>query len=203
VNVSRRDPNFRQLNETPSFLTTSGVSVGTTLHLDRMLPARLGISMPFTVDYASSGVQQLFINRSDVRAEGIDGLRNPRDRRVNYSLSLRRAAPLEKGWYAPLVNGLALNGIWSTSGSQSAFQELSTSNYALSGGLNLSGESRDSRLPGFVDALFRLLPRRLRESGGRPPPSVWAARWRATRILPRRSRSRRRHSRTRVRSPTG
>ena len=166
VNVSRRDPNFRQLNETPSFLTTSGVSVGTTLHLDRMLPARLGISMPFTVDYASSGVQQLFINRSDVRAEGIDGLRNPRDRRVNYSLSLRRAAPLEKGWYAPLVNGLALNGIWSTSGSQSAFQELSTSNYALSGGLNLSGESRDSRLPGFVDALFRLLPRRLRESQG-------------------------------------
>ena len=31
VNLSRRDPNFRQLGENPSFLTTSGVSVGTTV----------------------------------------------------------------------------------------------------------------------------------------------------------------------------
>lgn len=166
VNLSRRDPNFRQLNETPSFLTTSGVSVGTTLHLERMLPARLGIALPLTVDYASSGIDQLFINRSDVRAEGIDGLRNPRDRRVNYSLSLRRVAPLEKGWYAPLVNGLTLGGTWSTSGSQSAFQELSTSSYVMSGGLNLASDIRESKLPGFVDALFRLLPQRLRQSDG-------------------------------------
>ena len=164
INLSRRDPNFRQLNETPSFLTSSGVSVGTTLHLERMLPSRWGIALPLTVDYASSGVEQLFINRSDVRADGIDGLRNPRDRRVNYALAVRRIAPLERGWYAPLVNGLALNGTWSTAGSQSAFQQLSTSAYALSGGLTLASDIREGRLPRVVDALFRLLPERLRRT---------------------------------------
>jgi cell surface protein SprA len=164
VNLSRRDPNFRQLNETPSFLTSSGVAIGTTLHLERMLPSRLGIALPLTVDYASSGVEQLFINRTDVRADGIDNLRNPRDRRVNYSLALRRIAPLERGWYAPLVNGLALNGTWSTAGSQSAFQQLSSNAYAISGGLNLASDIREGRLPRVVDALFRLLPERLRRA---------------------------------------
>ena len=164
MNVSRRDPNFRQLNETPSFLTTSGVSVGTTLHLERMLPSRLGIVMPFSVDYVGSGVDQLFINRTDVRASGIDGLRNPSDRRVNYSLALRRATPMGGRWYAPLVNGLALNGTWSNAASQSAFQEANNNAYALGASLNLAGDRRESKLPRVLDALFGILPRGLRES---------------------------------------
>ena len=164
VNLSRRDPNFRQLNETPSFLTTSGVSVGTTLHLERMLPARFGIVLPFSIDYAGSGVDQLFINRTDVRASGIEGLRNPSDRRVNYALAMRRATPMGGGWYAPLVNGLTLNGTWSNAASQSAFQEATNSAYALGASLNLADDRRESKLPRVVDALFTILPRGLRES---------------------------------------
>jgi len=164
VNLSRRDPNFRQLNETPSFLTTSGVSVGTTLHLERMLPARFGIVLPFSIDYAGSGVDQLFINRTDVRASGIEGLRNPSDRRVNYALAMRRATPMGGGWYAPLVNGLTLNGTWSNAASQSAFQEATNSAYALGASLNLADDRRESKLPRVVDALFTILPRSLRES---------------------------------------
>jgi len=166
VNLSRRDPNFRQLNETPSFLTSSGVNVGTTLHLGRMLPARLGLAMPLTIDYASNGVEQLFINRTDVRASGLDNLRNPKDRRVNYALSVRRQAPLEKGWYAPLVNGLALNGTWSTATSQSTFQSLDASSYTVGGGLTLGSDVRESRIPRVIDRIVALLPRRLRESEG-------------------------------------
>ena len=164
VNLSRRDPNFRQLNETPSFLTTSGVSVGTTLHLERMLPARFGIVLPFSIDYAGTGVDQLFINRTDVRASGIEGLRNPSDRRVNYALAMRRATPMGGGWYAPLVNGLTLNGTWSNAASQSAFQEATNSAYALGASLNLADDRRESKLPRVVDALFTILPRSLRES---------------------------------------
>ena len=166
VNLSRRDPNFRQLNETPSFLTSSGVTVGTTLHLGRMLPARLGLAMPLTIDYASSGVEQLFINRTDVRASGIDNLRNPKDRRVNYALSVRRQAPLEQGWYAPLVNGLALNGTWSTATAQSTFQELDASSYTVGGALTLGSDVRESRLPRVIDRMLAMLPRRVRESEG-------------------------------------
>ncbi len=164
LNISKRDPNFRQLGENPSFLSTSGVSFGTTLHLERMLPARLGLVMPFNIDYAGSGVDQLFINKSDIRAAGIEGLRNPSDRRVNYSMALRRATPLTRGWYAPVVNGLSMTGSWTTGASKSAFQEASTSNYVLGAALDISGDRRESRLPGIVDKLFGVLPRFLRET---------------------------------------
>ncbi|MBL0939255.1 MAG: cell surface protein SprA [Gemmatimonadaceae bacterium] len=164
INLSRRDPNFRQLNETPTFLTTSGVSFGTTLHLERMLPQKLGIVLPFSVDYSGSGVDQLFINRTDVRASGIDGLRNPSDRRVNYSMALRRAQPLTDGWYAPLVNGLAFNGAWSTGNSQSAFQEQNSNSYVFGGGLVMGSETRESSLPGFMNALLNILPSAWRDS---------------------------------------
>lgn len=164
VNLSRRDPNFRQLNETPTFLTTNAVNVGTTLHLERALPARLGIAMPLSVDYSGTGIEQLFVNRTDVRGDAIDGVRNPNDRRVNYSLALRRLTPLTTGWYAPLLNGLSLNGTWSNGSSQSTFQELSNSSYVVGGGIALLSEKRESRIPGFIGRLLDLLPRSLRES---------------------------------------
>jgi cell surface protein SprA len=164
LNLSRRDPNFRQLGETPTFLTTSGVSLGTTVHLERFLPARLGLSMPFSVDYNGTGIEQLFVNRSDVRASGIDNLRNPRDRRTSYAFAVRRATPLEKGWYAPVVNALALNGMWSNAGTQSTFQEATANSYRFGGGLVLGSEVRESRLPRLLTRLADVLPRRWRES---------------------------------------
>lgn len=164
MNLSRRDPNFRQLGETPSFLTTSGMSIGTTVHVERFLPAQLGIIMPFTIDYAGSGIQQLFINRTDIRASGIEGLRNPSDRRVNYSVALRRAMPLAGGWYAPVVNGLSLNGSWSNGQTQSAFQEGTATNYVMGATLDLNTDRRDDRLPKVIDWVLGALPRALRES---------------------------------------
>jgi hypothetical protein len=164
VNLSRRDPNFRQLGENPSFLTTSGVSIGTTVHLERFLPAKLGLVMPFSVDYAGAGVEQLFLNRSDVRASGIEGLRNPRDRRSNYSVALRRATPLSGGWYAPVLNGMTLSGAWSSGSSQTAFQKGKQSSYVMGATLDLSDDRRESHLPRVIDRLFGVLPRFLRES---------------------------------------
>ncbi len=165
LNLSRRDPNFRQLGENPSFLSTSGVSVGTTLHLERMLPAQLGLVIPFNIDYAGSGIDQLFINKSDVRAAGIEGLRNPSDRRMNYSMAIRRATPLTSGWYAPVLNGLAMTGSWSTGATKSAFQEGTQSNYVLGASLELSDDTREDRLPRVIDRMFGILPRFIRESG--------------------------------------
>ena len=182
LNISRRDPNFRQLGETPSFLTTSGVSVGTTLHLERMLPARLGIIMPLNVDYAGSGVEQLFINRTDVRAAGISGLRNPKDSRVGYSLALRRARRIADGWYAPVLNGLSLNGAWSSGDTRSAFQTTSSSNYVVGGTLDMSDDTRDGRLPGAINRLFGVLPKRLRDSDAIRGFRTQRFRWQPTQL---------------------
>ncbi|MBU6366543.1 MAG: cell surface protein SprA, partial [Gemmatimonadetes bacterium] len=145
VTLSRRDPQFRQLAEVPSFLTSSGVAVGTTLHGEKLLPARLGIVLPLSIDYTGTATDPLFINRTDIRASGIDGLRTPRERRLTATMALRRAAPLARGWYAPLVNGASLNGSWTRAGTQSAFQEARAGSYQVGASLTMGGDRRQGR----------------------------------------------------------
>ncbi len=158
VNLSRRDPNFRQLADVPTFLTTSGVAVGTTLRAEKLLPARLGIALPVTVDYAGTGVDPLFIARTDIRGAGIDGLRTPRERRLTTSMALRRAAPLERGWYAAVVNGAALSGSWTQAGTRSAFQEARAGSYQMGASLTMGAERREGRLPGVLVRALDALP---------------------------------------------
>jgi cell surface protein SprA len=165
VTLSRRDPNFRQLGEVPTFLSTGGVAVGTVLHAEKFLPARLGIVLPVSVDYASSAVDPLFITRTDIRAGGIAGLRAPRDRRLTTTLALRRAVPLERGWYAPLVNGLALNGSWTSGGTQSAFQEARNGSYLLGASLAMGSDRREGTLPRVLARALDALPAPLRGLG--------------------------------------
>ncbi|MBC8089733.1 MAG: cell surface protein SprA, partial [Phycisphaerae bacterium] len=187
INFSRRDPNFRQLGEAPTFLTTAGISAGTTVHLERMLPRSWGIVMPLTVSYGHTNVQQLFINQTDVRADGIQGLRNPRDSRVDYALSLRRATPILGRWYAPILNGLALSGVWGRGSGQSTFQQARNNNYAVSAALNLNGtvvdtDSTPERLPGMIDRLLGGLPSFLRESESVRGLREQRLRWRPARF---------------------
>jgi hypothetical protein len=162
--VRRRDPNFRQLGEAPSFLTENGYSIGTTLHLEHLLPKRLGLVAPLSIDYTGSEVEQLFVNRTDILADGIAGLRNPRAGRVTYAMNLRRAEPLEGHWYAPLANGFALNAAWGSGATQSAFQEGRSSSYLVNAIMDLAGPARRAPLPSWVLGPLHWLPRRWRDS---------------------------------------
>lgn len=187
VNLSRRDPNFRQLGETPSFLTSSGVSAGTTFHLERMLPRSLGIVMPLSVNYGRTNVQQLFINQTDVLADGIRGLRNPNDSRTDYALSIRRATPVAGGLFAPLLNGLALSAIWGHGNGQSTFQDARNRNYAFTAALNIDGsgspiDSVPPHLPGLIDRVLGGLPKFLRESQSVRGLRSQELRWRPSRF---------------------
>lgn len=162
--VRRRDPNFRQLGEAPSFLTENGYTVGTTVHLEELLPARLGLIAPLSIDYSGTDVDQLFVNSTDIRADGVQGLRNPRAGRVNYALSLRRDTPLPSGWYAPLVNGLAVNAAWGSGSTQSAFQTGRSSTYLVNAVLDLASEPRLAPLPTWPLKVLDIFPQSLRDS---------------------------------------
>lgn len=162
--VRRRDPNFRQLGEAPSFLTENGYSVGTTFHLEHLLPRRFGIVAPLSVDYSGNEVDQLFVNRTDIRADGIAGLRNPRAGRVSYALSLRRDTRLTSGWYAPLVNGLLVNAAWGSGSTQSAFQSGRSTTYLVNASLNLTGEPRFAPLPAWPLRVLDVFPQSWRDS---------------------------------------
>ncbi|HEX4934650.1 MAG TPA: cell surface protein SprA, partial [Gemmatimonadaceae bacterium] len=122
VGVRRRDPNFRQINEAPSFLTNDDLDVSATWRLDRFLPATWGYALPLTVAHRASGASPEFLTRSDIPGGSVPGLRLPRAQQTTYTLSARRAAPLAGGWLAPIVNNLVVDGAVSTIGSRSEFQ---------------------------------------------------------------------------------
>jgi hypothetical protein len=188
INLSRRDPNFRQLGENPTFLTTNGISVGTTVHVDRFLPHALGLAMPLSIVYNGTGIQQQFINQTDVLAEGIQGLRNPHDARVDYALSIRRADPVVGGWYAGVVNGLALSAAWGHGNGQSTYQQSRNNNYSFNAILNLDGSSGggavgSARLPAIIDHLLGDLPSFLRESESIKGLRAQKLRWRPSHFL--------------------
>ncbi|HEX6576452.1 MAG TPA: cell surface protein SprA, partial [Gemmatimonadaceae bacterium] len=49
LNVTRRDPNFRQLAEQPTFLTDNSVNLSSAFHVDKLFPRGFGWSIPVSL----------------------------------------------------------------------------------------------------------------------------------------------------------
>ncbi len=121
VNATKRDPNFRQLNEAPSFLTSNDVELSATIRLDKLLPNAFGWSLPLTVSYTSATIDPEFLTRSDLRGSAVQGLRTPKTALTTYALRVQREMPLTATWYAPIVNGLAVQGTYRHRGHRTEF----------------------------------------------------------------------------------
>jgi hypothetical protein len=121
VNATKRDPNFRQLSEAPSFLTSNDVELAATIRLDKLLPNAFGWSLPFTVSYTSATIDPEFLTRSDLRGSAVQGLRTPKTALTTYALRVQREAPLTSVWYAPILNGLAVQGTYRQRGHRTEF----------------------------------------------------------------------------------
>lgn len=148
IGARRRDPNFRQLAESPSFLTNDDVEVSATWRLDRFLPAAWGYALPLTVTHRASGATPEFLSRSDIPGGSIAGLRTPRAEQTTYTLGARRRTPLEGRWYAPLLNHLVVDGTLNALGNRTEFQHarvrdlnigLDFSSAGLAGGVPVEG----------------------------------------------------------------
>ena len=133
IGVTRRDPNFRQLTESPAFATMNDLELASTVRLDKFLPDRFGVALPLTIAHVRAAVDPVFLAQSDVSGEEIDGLRRPRTSATTYALSVRRLRPLAGPWYAPFLNHLGLTGTYVTLGNRSEFQDGSRNRFNLSG----------------------------------------------------------------------
>ena len=122
VGMRRRDPNFRQLAESPSFLTNDDLELSATWRLDRFLPASWGYALPLTVTHRASGATPEFLTRSDIPGDAVTGLRSPKAEQTSYAISARRRTPVEGRWYAPLLNNLLVDGILNALGNRTEFQ---------------------------------------------------------------------------------
>jgi hypothetical protein len=137
INASRRDPNFRQLAEQPSFLTDNDMDFSSAFHLEKLLPASLGLSIPFTFNYTSSSVDPLFVTQSDIEADAIKGLRTPKSAATSMTLSLRRTKQSTGSAWSPILNNLSLNSSYTTGVSRSEYEDGNAKNFVVGLDFNL------------------------------------------------------------------
>jgi hypothetical protein len=164
ANATRTDQNFRQLGEQPSFNMRTSLDVASTFQLGKVLPTALGVAMPLTINHRTEGSDPFFASGSDVRADGIAGLRTPHTSATTYSVQLRRATPLENSPYGILFNNVGLSSTYASSGSRSEYQRGGANNFTLGVDYNIAADTHSVRLPGWLDRAVGLLPNWLLET---------------------------------------
>ena len=138
VNASRRDPNFRQLAEQPTFLTDNSINVSSAFHLEKMLPASLGLSIPFSVNYTSASIDPFYLSQSDVQGDAIVGLRTPRSAATSITLGVRRTKPSSGSFFSPILNNLALSSSFTHAASRSEYEDGKAKNFLVGLDFNVS-----------------------------------------------------------------
>ncbi|HTI63654.1 MAG TPA: cell surface protein SprA [Gemmatimonadaceae bacterium] len=159
LNVSNRNPNFRQLGEEPSFLGERTVDMGATVRLDKLLPRSLGLALPLTITKLSTANDPFYLSQTDIRGAGIPGLRKPKNDLTTYSLTVRRTTPVTTALVGPLVNNLSATSTYVTGIDRTEFQNGNAHNFTFALDYLVTDDTaRTARLPGWIDGSLGVLP---------------------------------------------
>ncbi len=162
-NLTRRDGQFRQLDDDPRFVTDGALSLGGTARLERFLPARWGLAAPLTVRYVETESTPFYLSGTDVRADALAGLRTPRSTAVSYALSLRRTRRSAGTLGRLLLDPLGFSGTYATGDTRSDLATATSSSYAVSLDYALAPPAATVSLAGLR---LRLSPQSLRFRSG-------------------------------------
>ena len=123
VNLTRRDPNFRQLGDQPTYLTDNTVDVSAAFRLEKLLPRSLGYAIPVTFNYSGASSDPTFLTQSDIDASAVPGLRSPHNGATSVTFGVKRATPVKGGTLAPVLNNLSMQGTYTSADAQSEYED--------------------------------------------------------------------------------
>ncbi len=159
LDVSRRDGNFRQLGEAPTYQTTNGFNLASTLHLERFLPASWGLAAPLVVQHTGATSAPIFLSGTDLRGDALAGLRTPLSTATAYSFSLRRSRRARHGITHWLADPLSLTATYFTGDDRSSLDEATSHTWSATVDYSLQpGSSTIAAAPRFLVGLVRKLP---------------------------------------------
>jgi hypothetical protein len=159
-----RDGRFQQLSEEPSYVSDAALQVGGTFRLDRLLPGN-HFSIPVRVQYTRTGADPIFLNRSDVRADAVPGLRRPLSSSTTYAIAYRRISKGSGFLARNLVDPFAFQGSTSRGHTVTELSEATVSNtQARLDYNNVPSAATIPATPGFVRAAVGALPGFVRNS---------------------------------------
>jgi len=136
LSVSRRNGQFRQLTDDPSYSTDNAATFSGTVRMDRFLPERWGLSIPVTFQRTVAGSEPFFLSGTDIRADALQGLRTPHTGAASYAFAARRVRQANSvggggGLTRWLLDPLSLTGSYSSGDARTALSRASSSNYTF------------------------------------------------------------------------
>ena len=160
-----RDDRFRQLNEAPSYVTDRGLRLATTLRVDKLLPASWGLNIPVAVQYTRSLAEPFYLNRSDVRADALTGLRDTRASATTWTFAFRRVRRGTGLLERLLVDPLSVTGLIQQAGATTQLSEARTRNRQFRMDYSAQpGPVTTAAAPGFLVDVVNALPGFIRNS---------------------------------------
>lgn len=166
VAFARQGAVFRQLNQDASYVSTGDLSMNTRAQLGKVFPAAWGLDIPINVSHTSSAATPQFLERSDVLAEDLTGLRETGGGTTSFGIRVSKRTPSANPWVGAIIDGTTL-----TFGYDAARTNTVTTRNAsdgLRGGIQYERDIRAldfDFIPGFVESALRALtPARVENS---------------------------------------
>ncbi|HSL70429.1 MAG TPA: hypothetical protein VK864_09315, partial [Longimicrobiales bacterium] len=157
---------FRQLNQDPRYQTSGDFSLSTTAQLGQMLPSGWGVDLPVSVVHTSSALNPMFLEGTDIRATGLQGLRETGANATRVAVALRKRTPAGNPWLGLLVDGLAMRFGYTSADNSSTIARNDAR--GIDAGVSYARELKQRSfdiVPGFMEAALRaLFPARIEQS---------------------------------------
>ena len=163
LSLSRRDGNFRQLAEDPSYSTDNSATVSGTVRMDRFLPHRWGLSIPVTFQRTLSGSEPFYLSGTDIRADALQGLRTPHSGAASYGFSARRVHQASGRLGRWLLDPLSVTGAYASGDTRASLSRASSSDYAFNLDYTASPNATLLKVAGLA---LRLNPSRIHFRSG-------------------------------------
>lgn len=166
VSYGSRGGLFRQLDGEATYQTSRDLGVSGTAQLGKLAPESWGLELPLTVSHTRTGHDPTFLERTDLRADRLEGVRRTGGDQTRVSLVVRRADPVEGSWFGALLNGAQLRLGYHTARSHSLTSREERRGVDVGVGYAERPAAKEiDPIPGPVEAALRLLlPQSLEET---------------------------------------
>jgi hypothetical protein len=158
ITYANRGSLFRQLHEGPDYRSTGDIAVHTRMQLDRMMPESWGVVLPLTVTHTRTAQDPAFLERSDVRADRLSGLRPTESSVTRVGLRIARSVESGNAWMRLLVDPASIR--FGFSRAQTSTITTRNESSGVDGGIDYlyRVESRDfAAVPGFLVGVLRAI----------------------------------------------
>lgn len=158
LSVSRREANFQQLGEDPTYSNDNGLSAAGTIHLERFLPPSWGFSIPLAMQYVNTSSQPYYLSGTDIRADVLPGLRTPLATTKSLSFGIRHVRRSTGFLGRYLLDPTSISVSYATGSARTDLSSGTSSTFAYSVTYALAPNPlRIAFLPKFLNALRRKL----------------------------------------------